>query len=352
MLGTRIDIGLDASLDCYALDPAISTGRRKTRPALIICPGGGYLKHAAREGEPVAARFAGLGCSTFVLRYSTYVAAPPLPGEQYPQVRENARWPLQVAQLMRAMAYVRDHTEELDIDANSVYCLGFSAGAHVVCSLAELWDDNDLLREAGIDDADAVRPSGILLCYPMLSASFALALARNDSADPIMKKLELRALFGTEEPSDTQISRLDLTHRIRPDMPRCFIWHTAQDRMTPPAESLVFATGLLQAGVPCELHLFEQGDHGMSLCDETTAVDENTVDEAAATWVDAARRWIARGTHTPSAIAKSAAQHEEPPGHTLPGRLSLPYPSINPRRNRSISVVFNPQVSRNPVTPP
>jgi len=31
------------------------------RPALIVCPGGGYEFLSDREGEPVALRFAGLG---------------------------------------------------------------------------------------------------------------------------------------------------------------------------------------------------------------------------------------------------------------------------------------------------
>ena len=33
-----------ARLDCYLLDPEVATGVYKTRPALLVAPGGAYLK--------------------------------------------------------------------------------------------------------------------------------------------------------------------------------------------------------------------------------------------------------------------------------------------------------------------
>ena len=40
------------------------------RPAIVICPGGGYAFTSDREAEPIALRFLDLGFQTFVLRYS------------------------------------------------------------------------------------------------------------------------------------------------------------------------------------------------------------------------------------------------------------------------------------------
>lgn len=40
------------------------------RPAVVICPGGGYGMTSDREAEPVALKFLEKGFQCFVLRYS------------------------------------------------------------------------------------------------------------------------------------------------------------------------------------------------------------------------------------------------------------------------------------------
>ncbi len=45
-----------ASLDAYILD-SISVCEDRKRPAVIICPGGGYGHLSDREGEPIAMQF-------------------------------------------------------------------------------------------------------------------------------------------------------------------------------------------------------------------------------------------------------------------------------------------------------
>ena len=62
----------NAELVTYApgVFPALGEGR--LRPALIICPGGGYHCLSDREAEPVALRFAGLGFAAFVLSIILY----------------------------------------------------------------------------------------------------------------------------------------------------------------------------------------------------------------------------------------------------------------------------------------
>ena len=168
----RIELRKDGTscLDVLALDPEISTGKVKKRPALVICPGGAYLTHAPREAEPVAARFLGMGYQTFILRYPTYIADHRKPlDSQNVHFNESAPWPEPLVDAMRAMAWVRAHADELCIDAKHLNMLGFSAGAHLACSLAEHFDDEELLARAGTDACTA-RPAGIILSYPMLSA--------------------------------------------------------------------------------------------------------------------------------------------------------------------------------------
>ena len=60
----------EATLEGYLLDCETAFGQHKTRPAVIVCPGGGYVYLSPREGEPVALRYASKGFHAFILRYS------------------------------------------------------------------------------------------------------------------------------------------------------------------------------------------------------------------------------------------------------------------------------------------
>lgn len=296
MLFSSVSLAEDglAVLDCYVLDQEIATGKSLVRPAVVICPGGAYLKCAKRESEVVAARFLGMGFDAFVLRYHTYVTDPhSVPGGE-PRVNELSHWPVQVIDLMRAMAYVRANANEWGIDSSLVYALGFSAGAHVVGSLAERFDDKPLLAQANAD-AEAVRPRAALLCYPMVDARLvhdALEAEREGRPGNIPASYLARGVFGKDAPTDEDYERLDLAAHVRPDMCPVFVWQTAEDDTLHAEDTLGFVASAMRAGVPCELHLFERGHHGMSLCDSTSAPDPSDVDDAAAAWVALARTWL------------------------------------------------------------
>ena len=62
----------DVNLTAYVWSDSPSLQNGRSRPAVLICPGGAYLMCADREAEPVALRFAAMGYHAFVLRYSTY----------------------------------------------------------------------------------------------------------------------------------------------------------------------------------------------------------------------------------------------------------------------------------------
>jgi acetyl esterase/lipase len=291
----HFDVQLNESgtawLDCYLQEPNLGHGRIKTRPAIVIAPGGGYLHLAEREGGPVAMRFLGLGYDTFVLHYPVLVLSNiDDPGE--PRLDPQAIYPVQIVAAMRAMAWVRAHAAEYEIDASRVYVLGFSAGAHVMGTLSQRFDDEELLAQAGTT-AEVAKPSGSILCYPMVSAGlhaweeegFVSNLA---GAGPLIS----RAVFDTIQPSASELESVDLRLHVRPDQPRTFIWQTSEDATVPPFETLDLAAALQRAGVPCELHLFQQGPHGVSLADRTTAATEEQILVAAA-WTELAARWLA-----------------------------------------------------------
>lgn len=105
-----------ASLAAYLPDNLPELGRDRRRPAVIVCPGGGYHRLSDREGEPVALRFLGLGCAAFVLYY---------------HVAPQGRWPVPQRQLLAAIDHVRTHAGGYFVDPDAIIVMGFSAGGHL-----------------------------------------------------------------------------------------------------------------------------------------------------------------------------------------------------------------------------
>ena len=58
MIHTSVPGHPKATLDGYILDCAITLGQEIARPAIVVCPGGGYLYCSPREAEPNALRYA------------------------------------------------------------------------------------------------------------------------------------------------------------------------------------------------------------------------------------------------------------------------------------------------------
>lgn len=296
---TTVRLPGGAELDCYVLDPKIATGTNRTRPAMIICPGGAYLKTATREREVIAARFLGMGFHAFVLRYHTYiVAGDPASGdggEGAPRrLDRGSHYPVQVIDLMQAMSYVREHAEPWHVDPELIYALGFSAGGHIVGSLAERFDDAALLDRAGAEPS-AVKPRGVLLCYPMVDGGLVRDVMEDegrDQGDPFSGSVLSQALFGTSDPSEEDYGSVDLSRGVRPDMPRMFVWQTSEDDLLDAADTVSFVAAAMRAGASCEFHLFQRGQHGLALCDETTALKPEDVNRAAAAWLGLAKAWL------------------------------------------------------------
>ncbi len=260
-----------ARLEGWAIDPHVSTDEVRARPAMIVAPGGGYLNLAHREAEPVAARWLGMGYQVLILRYSVLLEAPGQGVEPEPNLA--ARYPVQVGEAARAVTYVREHADELSVDPERVFIMGFSAGAHVAVSLAERW------RDFG----ETSRPRGVIGCYPMLRA-----LERGDVA---LQEFSALAVCGTKRPSDEQRAEVDLVERANASMPPLFLWHTSEDGLVPATDTARLAARAMELGVPCELHIYREGHHGSGLCDHTTSANGEHVNPHNASWASLADEW-------------------------------------------------------------
>lgn len=285
--------GSEATLTAYLLDD-VGKCEVVPRAAVIVCPGGAYTHLADREAEPVAMAFAAAGCQAFVLRYSLGQASEPAPGEV-----AQAAFPRCLDELAASVALVRERAAGWDVDPGRVFVCGFSAGGHLALMLATTWQAQAERMGLG-DEPELVRPSGEVLGYPLADVSAFADLLEAAPANSTSHAVQVgraasRAMYGTTDPTREQILALSPVQLVSSQMPPAFVWGTGEDRTVDPRGAVALAGACLSHGVPCELHLFERGPHGMSLASPVVAGPGGTrVDADAAQWLDLAIRWIRR----------------------------------------------------------
>lgn len=255
-----------AELLTYAPDCPPELGADRLRPALIICPGGGYECLSDREGEPVALRFAGLGCAAFILRYHT---AP------------RGRWPVPQRQLLAAVAHVRDNWQRYHVDPHAVVVMGFSAGGHLAGSAGLLWNRQELYRPLHRRPS-VFRPDGVALCYPVVTSG------------PAAHRGSFENLLG--ERYEELLETASLEKQVTRQAPPFFLWHTADDTCVPVENSLLLDKALRARGVDSELHVYPHGSHGQSLADHTVFApgQDWMMSAPCAVWVNHCAAWLHR----------------------------------------------------------
>ncbi len=253
--------GCLAELDLYNLEQYENV-ELKRRPAVVICPGGGYEYCSVREAEPVALRFAAYGIPAFVLRYSCV----------------NKMFPTALLEAARAMEYVRENASELGVDPDKIMICGFSAGAHLAASLAVHWKKSFITDALG-GESSLYKPNGAVLCYPVITSGE----KRHDGS--------IVNIVGNDYPAD-KTELVSLEKQVTEDVPPVFLWHTADDGCVPVENTLLFASALAEKKIPFACHIFESGVHGLSLCDDCTAGYEGHINPDCARWFPMAVDWI------------------------------------------------------------
>lgn len=263
---------------------------RSLRPAVIICPGGGYLMTSDREGEPVALFYTQHGFQAFVLRYIT-------------KDRGDATYPNALYDLGKMMLTIHENAHRWQVDVKKIAIIGFSAGAHLCASLAVHWQDAFLKNHLNAT-REQLKPAAVVLGYPLLDYEAQFEAVRNDPdfdvKDPInhMSRRQFMAMSNTalmgERQDEIRLREVSPVNCVSNQVPPVFIWHTAKDSLVYVINSLNFARQLDRYHVPFELHIFENGDHGLSLADERSAQIPEHINEDAACWRDMSIRFLRR----------------------------------------------------------
>jgi acetyl esterase/lipase len=186
----------------------------------VVFPGGGYQDvWVDKEGHDVARWLNLFGVAAIVVKYRTAPA-----GAERETVR-NAVRQATLADAKRAVRLVRYHANEWGIDPQRVGTIGFSAGGHLILRLA---------MQADVGQPDAIDPVERCSSVPAFTIPVYPGVPPDLSA-------------------------------LGPDVGPMFVVNGSRDRLTPPQGAVRLGQALLEAGVPVELHLFSQGEHGFGL---------------------------------------------------------------------------------------
>ena len=257
--------GGPADLTAYILEPVDGILDKK-RPAVLLCPGGGYRTLSTREDQPIAMKYLAAGFHVFVLHYSL---APDV-------------FPRALMELALAMKVIREHGDEWNVDVDRIAVSGFSAGGHLTCCLGVFWDREWLYGALGVKP-EMIRPNGMILCYPVITSG------------EFCHKGSFECLMGAEAAEkDVEFRRLlSLEYQVGTQVPKTFLWHTWTDQSVPVENSLLLLQALRKAGVNVEAHLYPVGPHGIALGTEETQGDgKKYLEPYCDSWIKLAIRWI------------------------------------------------------------
>ncbi|MEV4777534.1 alpha/beta hydrolase [Burkholderia sp. LMU1-1-1.1] len=244
--GIKADIGPEKIGGGYNSNVSEATltmvGPAVDRPngtAVIICPGGGYVRMStAREGDQYANWLSTLGVTSFVLKYRMQEYGHPAP----------------LQDVLRAVRMLRSRAAEFNINPSRIGVMGSSAGGHLAASAGTLFD-NPAGRTGAAMDAVSARPDFLMLMYPVISMQ-----------EPAVHAGSRKALLGAAPSSET-LQLMSLEKQVTAATPPTLLIHTQEDQAVPVENSILFYQALTKAKVPAEMYLFEHGGHGMGMRD-------------------------------------------------------------------------------------
>jgi acetyl esterase/lipase len=214
----------------YAYVPGLE---ERTSKAVIVIPGGGYIKQAYETaGVSIAKWLNTFGVTAFVLLHR-------LPNQ--PDVKDATIVPFQDAQ--RAVRWVRAHAAEYGIDREQIGVIGCSAGGHVCAGVSTIGQDLSACGDSL--DRQPFRPNFCILVSPVICD-----YSHEGQHPRIAEMLE-----------NTKFDEM-----VTNDNPPTLLIHASDDRTVNVSNSVKYFTALQNAGVKnCSLHIFPFGGHSISL---------------------------------------------------------------------------------------
>ncbi len=228
----------DADTDRPTLTIFRAAGRQTGGTSVIVAPGGGYVNLSMdKEGRQIASWFNAMGVTAFVLKYRL--------GPRY-------HHPIELGDAQRAIRLVRSQAMQFGVAPDRIGMMGFSAGGHLAATAGTKFDDGNASAPDEVDRVGS-RPDFLILAYPVISFDPAIAHAGS-----------VRSLLG-ENPAPALLQELSADLHVTAQTPPTFLFSTNADSAVPAENTIRFYLALRQAKVPAEMHIFENGPHGVGL---------------------------------------------------------------------------------------
>ena len=210
---------------------------KKSDGAVLIFPGGGYIRRADHERENYAKFLNAHGITAFVAGYRV----------------SPHRFPLPLLDARRCMRYIRANAEKFGLNKNRIAAMGSSAGGHLAAMLSTYTKTIDF---EGLDEIDQENymPNLQILCYPAID---------QPSDDSYTHNVSYMNLIGQRDIDlETEINPVN---NVTETTPEALFFHTNADPGVSVINSYVYATALRRKNIPVEMHIFPDGGHGLGL---------------------------------------------------------------------------------------
>jgi|GEM_PF-106390 len=210
---------------------------KATGAAVVVCPGGGYIRHVMdREGYPIADWLNAHGIAAILLNYRLPEGRPYVP----------------LLDAQRAIRTVRANAPAWKIDPHRVGILGFSAGGHVASTAGTHFDAGHTVAADPLERLSC-RPDFMLLVYPVITMG--------QKTHPLSKA----KLLGPD-PSPDLVRLFSNETQVTDHTPPAFLSHASNDIDVPPDNSRDFVAAMRACHVPVEYLELPSGGHGLGGC--------------------------------------------------------------------------------------
>ncbi len=230
---------LDKPADAPTLTIYKPAKEKAVPTAIVVCPGGGYGGLAmGHEGKEIAEYLNNLGVTACVLKYRH---AP------------NYKHPVPLIDAQRAVRFTRYRAMDLGVASDRIGIWGFSAGGHLASTVSTHFSKPESLDANDPVDKVSSRPDFSILCYPVITLE-----------PPYAHMGSRRNLLGAN-PDQALVTSLCNHLQVTKETPPTFLFHTKADKAVPIANIEMYAEACTKAGVPVELVIYDQGQHGVGL---------------------------------------------------------------------------------------
>ena len=257
----------------------------QNKPAVLICPGGGYNECSVSEGKPVAEKFNSLGFNAFVLCYS---------------VGKNYKWPYPLEDFENAMAYIKANGKQFSVDTEHIVAAGFSAGGHLVSYAASKAEN---------------KPYAAIILY-----GAAKAQTINYTAPDAPDAVEAVNLYTCP----------------------CFLAASRNDWIVPVNNTLDFIEALNKNYIDYELHIYGYSMHGFSIGKEVGATPPLFCSRVG-DWVEESVSWIDDLISGRYISIRESSEYNDKYSKTLSSKNSCKIIFENPQAKKLFKKKFLPQ---------